>query len=314
MTVKELDAAGITGDRLRAAYTRCRRLNAEHGKTYYLATRMLTPEQRPAIHALYGFARYADDIVDLPPAGATLDDIANTLTAVGRELEHGLLHGHSDDPVLAAVVDTTARYAISHKLFDDFLTSMRMDLTVETYPTRRDLYRYTHGSAEAIGLQVLPVLGTVTTPAEAAPAAATLGLAFQLTNFLRDVAEDYQRGRIYLPLDELAACGVDAELIGWCVANRRTERRMTAALRAQIAATRKVYDVAVPGIDQLAPVSRPCVRTAYRLYSEILDRIEAAEYDVFSRRARVGTTRKATAAAAGVARAMWARRAGSSRR
>ncbi|MFK4088215.1 phytoene/squalene synthase family protein [Kribbella sp. NPDC020789] len=299
--------AGIVDPRLRSAYAECRRLNAEHGKTYYLATRMLTPEQRPAIHALYGFARYADDIVDLPPEGATIADVTAALDAVSNDLWAGLDSGHSDNPVLAAVVDTIHRYRIGRDLFEDFLTSMRMDLTVERYATRQDLSRYTRGSAEVIGLQVLPVLGTVTTRAQAAPAAAALGLAFQLTNFLRDVAEDYRRGRIYLPMDELAACGVDADRLGWCVTQRRTEPRVTEALRAQIAATRAVYAEAVSGIDCLAPVSRPCVRTAYVLYSRILDEIENAGYDVFSRRASVGTRRKVTAAGRALAQTWWYR-------
>ncbi|ADB32915.1 Phytoene synthase [Kribbella flavida DSM 17836] len=304
----ELDAAGIKEPRLREAYARCRQLNAEHGKTYFLATRMLAPAQRPAVHALYGFARFADDVVDVPPAGATPADVAASLEQVAQALGHGLDDGRSQDPIIAAVVDCAGRFGIGRDLFDDFLTSMRMDLTVERYPTRADLYRYTRGSAEVIGLQVLPVLGTVTSRAEAAPAAAALGLAFQLTNFLRDVAEDYERGRVYLPLDELAAHGVDDELIGWCVANRRTEPRMTEALRAQIAATRAVYAQARPGIAMLSPISRPCVRTAYVLYSEILDRIEAAGHDVFSRRAHVHGFRKATVAGAALAKGIVARR------
>jgi phytoene synthase len=308
MSAAELDAARIADPRLRHAYLHCRELNAEHGKTYFLATRMLAPAQRPAIHALYGFARYADDIVDLPPAGATPDDVEAALTTVADTLKRGLAGEHCDDPVLAAVVDTIHRYAIDQSLFDDFLTSMRMDLTVERYATRPELYRYTRGSAEVIGLQVLPVLGTAVPRADAEPAAAALGLAFQLTNFLRDVAEDFERGRIYLPLDELAAYGVDEDRLGWCVTGRRTEPRVTQALRAQIAATRAIYAEAVRGIDQLAEVSRPCVRTAYVLYSEILGRIEAAGHDVFSRRARVSTARKVTVGTAALAQAVWVRR------
>ncbi|MFC0626451.1 phytoene/squalene synthase family protein [Kribbella deserti] len=314
MSTAELDAAGITEPRLRHAYTRCRELNAEHGRTYFLATRMLTAVQRPAIHALYGFARFADDIVDEPAQGATPADIEAALRAVEAALFDGLRDGRSDDPLLAAVIDTAHRYEITEDLFDDFLTSMRMDLTTSDYADRAALEKYTRGSAEVIGLQVLPVLGTVTTREEAAPAAAALGLAFQLTNFLRDVAEDYERGRIYLPSDELAAFGVDQERLGWCVAQRRTDSRVAAALADQIATTRAIYRRAEPGIAMLAPVSRPCVRTAYVLYSEILERIEAAEYDVFSRRASVGTRRKATVAAAAFARALWARRGASRQR
>lgn len=308
MSVAELDAAGITDPLLRESYLTCRRLNAEHGRTYFLATRMLTPAQRPAIHALYGFARWADDVVDLPPPGATTADVAAALDAVAESLFQGLGSGRSADPVLAAVIDTAHRFAIGDDLFADFLTSMRMDLTVPRYADRAALDRYTRGSAEVIGLQVLPVLGTVTPREEAAPAAAALGLAFQLTNFLRDVAEDFQRGRVYLPADELAAFGVDEELLGWCVQHRRTEPRVSRALADQIASNRAIYRRAEEGVDMLAAVSRPCVRTAYVLYSEILDRIEAADYDVFSRRARVGTRRKVRVAAGAFGRALWIRR------
>lgn len=308
MSTAELTAAGITDPVLTSSYLRCKRLNAEHGKTYYLATRMLAPAQRPAVHALYGFARFADDIVDLPHPTALPEDAAESLLAVQQRLEHGLRTGSSADPILAALVDTARRYEIDPGLFDDFMASMRMDLTVQEYATRSDLYRYTRGSAEVIGLQLLPILGTVCPRSEAAPAAAALGLAFQLTNFLRDVAEDFERGRIYLPLDELAAHGVDRELIGWCVRNQRTDRRFTTALEEQLARTREIYAVAVRGIDLLAPRSRPCVRTAYVLYSEILERIEAAGHDVFSRRARVGTRRKLAVGGAALLRSLWVRR------
>ena len=136
--------------------------------------------------------------------------------------------GSDDDPVLTAVVHTAARYGIDWELFDDFLASMRMDLTVTDYPDRAALDRYMYGSAEVIGLQMLPVLGTVGPREEAAPYAAALGKAFQLTNFLRDVDEDLDRGRVYLPADELAAHGVDRELLTWCQANRRTDPRVRA--------------------------------------------------------------------------------------
>jgi len=300
-----LDAAGITDPRLRAAYDRCRRLNAEHGRTYYLATRLLTKTQRPAVHALYGFARFADDIVDAAPAGS---DPAQRLEALSTALFAGLDAGHSDHPVLAAVVDTAERYGIRRELFTAFLDSMRMDLTVTGYPDRAALDTYVHGSAEVIGLQMLPVLGTTGPADEAAPYAAALGKAFQLTNFLRDVAEDLDRGRVYLPADELAAFDVDRELLLWCRRTGRTDRRVAEALAAQHATTRAIYSYARGGIDRLHPVSRPCIGTALVLYSEILDRIEAAGFAVFARRARVGRARRVQLAASGLARALWARR------
>jgi phytoene synthase len=304
----ELDAAGLADPRLRAAYQRCRELNARHGRTYYLATQLLTRAQRPAIHALYGFARFADDIVDDVPPGTSTAEVAGHLDRLGRDLFDGLDRGHSDDPILAAVVDTVGRYQLAPDLFTAFMDSMRMDLEVTSYPDRAALDRYVHGSAEVIGLQVLPVLGTVGPRPEAAPYAAALGKAFQLTNFLRDVAEDLDRGRVYLPADELAAFGVDTELLRWCRTQQRTDPRVRAALADQHATTRAVYRYAEAGIAQLQPVSRPCVATALALYSQILDRIEALDFAVFAQRARVGQARRLRVAAPALARALWARR------
>lgn len=308
MTRRELDAAGITGAGLRAAYRYCRELNARHGRTYFLATRMLAPAQRPAVHALYGFARRLDDLVDEPEPGATPDSIAATLHTVEEGFLAELAAGTSEDPLRAAVIDTATRYAIPEAYFRAFFASMRMDLTVTGYPTRAALDEYVHGSAEVIGLQVLPVLGTVVPRAEAAPRAAALGKAFQLTNFLRDVAEDLERGRVYLPADELAAVGVDRDRLAWCARTRRLDPRVRRALAEQVAATRRVYAEARPGIALLHPASRPCVWTAYVLYGGILDRIEALGYNVFAGRARVPRYRRLAAAGDALVRARWARR------
>ena len=208
MISSELDAAGVHDPALRDAYRRCRTLNAEHGRTFFLATRLLAPHQRPAVHALYGFARRADDILDDfdsvlttdetgRPAAAARDPTVQSAGAKRRKRRRsGAGRGR---PHRAA--STTSR----GQLFDDFLGSMRMDLTVTDYPDRGALDRYMYGSAEVIGLQLLPVLGTICPREEAAPYAAALGKAFQLTNFLRDVDEDLERGRVYLPADELAA-------------------------------------------------------------------------------------------------------------
>lgn len=308
MSARELDAAGITGPRLRTAYARCRALNARHGRTFFLATRLLPPDRRPAIHALYGFARHADDLVDEPAPGLGAGQIAGRLDCLAATLRHGLRTGRSEDPVLAAVVDTAARFGIRGALFAAFLRSMRMDLTVGGYPTRAALRKYVHGSAEVIGLQLLPVLGTVGPPEEAAEEAAALGSAFQLTNFLRDVAEDLDRGRVYLPADELAAYGVDRETLAWCRERGRTEPRVRRALADQVARTRAVYARAHPGLALLHPAARPCVATAFTLYSRILDRIEAREYNVFAGRVSVGTGRRLAVAGGAVARALWSRR------
>ncbi|MFF8828628.1 phytoene/squalene synthase family protein [Streptomyces sp. NPDC015131] len=297
MTRRELDTAGITDPGLRADYSRCRTLNARHGKTYFLATRLLPVERRPAVHALYGFARWADDIVDdldrrQPPA-----DRDRLLLRLEHDLAHALRHGGGGEPVVRAVADTAARHRIDPGLFAEFMVSMRSDLSVTDYPRYTDLRRYMRGSAEVIGLQMLPVLGTVVPREEAEPHAAALGVAFQLTNFLRDVGEDLDRGRVYLPADLLAAHGADRPLLEWSRRTGRRDPRIRAALRAAEDLTRGVYRDAEPGIAMLDPRTRPCIRTAFTLYGGILDAIAADDYAVLHRRAVVPRRERARTAA-----------------
>lgn len=313
---RELDAAGITDPRVRAGYAGARALNAQHGRTYFLATRLLPAARRPAVHALYGFARLADEVVD---------DLADTRPAAERLAELEALRDRlrvvladpaaapaDTHPVLLALADTVGRYDIDPRLFDEFCDSMLMDapgspLAVAEYPTMADLARYVRGSAEVIGLQMVPVLGVVGDRAAADECAAALGLAFQLTNFLRDVGEDLDRGRVYLPLDELAAFGVDRALLLECRRTGRQDPRVRAALAHLVALTRGVYRRAEPGIALLAPESRPCVWTARVLYGEILDRIEEAGGAVLDRRVSVPPARRAAVAGPGLVRAVLAR-------
>jgi phytoene synthase len=308
MTRTELHAAGIEEERLRESYRYCRRLNAEHGRTYFLATRLLAPSQRPAVHALYGFARYADDILDDLQSNAGVAERQARLELLASRFLSGDEREAALEPVLPAVLHTARIYKIPLNLFDDFLASMRMDLTVTDYPDRPALNRYMRGSAEVIGLQMLPILGTVGPIADAEPGAEALGRAFQLTNFLRDVNEDLDRNRVYLPADELAAFGVDRDLMMWCHDNQHTDPRVRQALAAQHEITRAIYREAYKGIALLAPQSRPCVTAAFTLYSEILDRIEDIDYNVFSQRASVGIGRRLQVFTGGLVRARRARR------
>lgn len=307
MTRRELDAAGITEPGLRTAYARCRELNARHGRTYFLATRLLPPERRCAVHALYGFARWADDIVDDLDRHRTPTERDRLLLRLESDLAHGLRTGTGDEPVVRAVADTAARYGIGHDLFADFLSSIRADLTVTHYPTYADLQTYVHGSAAVIGLQMLPVLGTVVPRQEAEPHAAALGVAFQLTNFVRDVGEDLDRGRVYLPGDLLSAHGVDRALLEWSRRTGRGDARIRAALVAATELTRGVYRTAEPGIGMLDPRVRPCIRAAFTLYGGILDAVAEQDYRVLHRRAVVSRRRRAATAAAGALRVSVAR-------
>jgi 15-cis-phytoene synthase len=303
----ELDAAGVTDPALRAAYRLCRDLNARHGRTYFLATRLLPADRRPAVHALYGFARHVDEIVDDLADGRQATERAARLDVLGGQLDAALAGRPAAHPVLAALNDTATRYAIDHRHFTDFMASMRMDTCVTSYASFEDLGVYVHGSASVIGLQMLPVLGTTVPQCEAEPAAAALGVAFQLTNFLRDVGEDLDRGRVYLPATELAAFGVDCDLLMWCRRTRRQDARVRRALAHLVAHTRAVYRRAEPGVAMLEPVSRACIACAFTLYSGILDEIEAADYHVLHRRVTVPNRRRVAVAVPGLARALWAR-------
>ncbi|WP_186355762.1 phytoene/squalene synthase family protein [Streptomonospora sp. PA3] len=311
-TAAELDAAGIADPGLRDAYTRCRALHARHGRTYYLATRVLPAARRPAVHALYGFARWVDDVVDGPggdgePPGTgqrrrRIDAIEAEVAAALADAEHT-----SGEPVVRALADTAHRYAIPARYFRAFMASMRADLTVGHYATYADLRGYMYGSAQVIGLQLLPVLGTVVPRQRAAPHAAALGEAFQLTNFLRDVAEDLDRGRVYVPQDVLAAHGADRALLEHCRATRAQDPRVRAALAECAAINRRIYRRAEPGCAMLDPVSRPCISTALLLYRGILDEIEAADFDVWTRRHRVPNSRRMRVALPALGRALTAR-------
>ncbi|MEU3272906.1 phytoene/squalene synthase family protein [Saccharomonospora sp. NPDC006951] len=291
---------------LATAYATCRRINARHGRTFFLATRLLPAHARPAAHALYGFARSVDELVDNPREGS---DPATMLAACSRALDRVYARGNDaeplTDPVLLAFADTVRRYGLERELFDAFLHSMELDLWVREYATFAELSEYTHGSAEVIGLQMLPVLGTVVPRDEAAPYAAALGEAFQLTNFLRDVGEDLGRGRLYLPTEELAAYGVERHLLEWAWHTGGTDRRITRALAALVARNRAVYRRAGPGIPLLRKESRSCVRTALTLYEGILDEIVAADYNVLGGRVAVPRRRRFTVAGTAILTRLW---------
>ncbi|HSK25500.1 MAG TPA: phytoene/squalene synthase family protein [Jiangellales bacterium] len=302
MSARELDAAGISDPLLRESYEACRRLNAAHGKTYYLATLLLPPEKRPYVHALYGFARYADEIVD--DLGSTLDDRDKErwLRSWGDAFLRDLGQGRSDDPVCRAVVDTALRWDIPREHFEAFLHSMRMDLTVTDYPTYEDLLEYVYGSAAVIGLQMVPILGA--RDAGAYAAAQDLGIAFQLANFVRDVGEDLDRGRVYLPLEDLERVGLSRADLERRVVDDRVRR----LLAYEIARVRDLSRSASAGIPLLAPESRPCIAAAQELYVGLVDEVERIDSPVFTRRARTSAARRARVAGPAYLRALAARR------
>ena len=219
MISSELDAAGVRDPALRDAYRRCRddqRAARAHLLPGHPAACPAAASRRArAVRVRPARRRHPRR---LRPDVSTAERADAAATAGHRSCSTGWCRAapSDGDPALAAVVHTARKYGIAWELFDDFLGSMRMDLTITDYPDRAALDRYMYGSAEVIGLQLLPVLGTVGPREEAAPYAAALGKAFQLTNFLRDIDEDLQRGRVYLPADELAAHGVDRDVLTWC--------------------------------------------------------------------------------------------------
>lgn len=285
-----LAAAGINDPYLVESFQLARRLNARHGRTYYLATFLLPAHKRPFVHALYGLARYADDIVDtIGPESAA--DRSTRLERFRREFLADLRLGRSAHPIGAAAVYTARFWDIDPTYFEAFFHSMAMDLHVASYQTFDDLLGYTYGSAAVIGLQLVPILEP--TSPKAISAAQDLGTAFQLANFIRDVGEDLDRDRIYLPLTELAEFGVTADALR----TRRVTDDLRAALAFQIARVRELQARAEPGIDLLARDCQPGIRAASTLYCGIVDEVERNDYDVFSRRATVPLSRRLLVAA-----------------
>jgi phytoene synthase len=282
----------VDEERLSASYEYCRALHRAHGRTYYLATRLLPRWKRRHVHALYGFTRYTDEIVDALDGGGPRVRAAR-LAAWSDRFAAALSGAPVDDPVLPALLHTITAFQLDPADFAEFLRSMEMDLTVTEYQTYDDLLDYMAGSAAAIGTMMLPILGAADVDRAREPAR-QLGLAFQLTNFVRDVGEDLERGRVYLPLKDLAEFGVTPADLRAGVATEPV-RELVAF---EVVRARQHYALAAPGIPMLAPTSQACIRTAFRLYGGILDEVARAGYDVFSRRATVPNRRRLAVAVA----------------
>lgn len=266
-----------------------RELNKRYGTTYYWSTHLLPAVKRPHVHALYGLCRYADDIVDDLGSSATTGERAAVLADFGDRFFSDYASGKSDHPVLKAVVHTVRSFQIDPDAVRRFLHSMTMDLSISEYETYDDLEIYMDGSAAVIGEMMLPILEPRDLEG-ARPHARDLGNAFQLTNFLRDVAEDLERGRVYLPQADLRRFGTDPLA-------RHADHAWRELMRFEIDRCRDLYASADLGIAMLPASSQRCIRAARDLYSGILGKIEKVDYDVFSERVRVSTVRKVAMAA-----------------
>jgi phytoene synthase len=276
---------------LAGCYELCRRVQKGHSRTYYFSTSLFPQEVRPHVHALYAFMRYADEIVDNPGVTSLDEQLAGlqffeeeTLAAVAGEAVA--------NPVLRAFANTVLLRAIEPGLIEAFMRSMKMDTDVFRYPTYEDLEVYTYGSAAVVGLMMCRVIGVADEAAN--PHAEALGIAMQLTNFLRDVREDWARRRVYLPLEDLERFGYAEEELGRGV----VDERFVELMRFEISRARRLYRVSDEGMRYIPRGRRYPVVVAGRLYEAILDRIEAQGYDVFARMAQTSLAHKLRVAAA----------------
>jgi phytoene synthase len=261
------------------AYRDCAYIARRHSRTFFLASGLLPPQKRDAARVLYAFCRRSDDLVDQPGADPeqALRDWQKRAT--------GSAHP-AGDLVALAWADVRARYSIPTTYVRQLIDGIRQDLSVNRYMDFNDLACYAYRVASTVGLMSMHIIGYASDAA--IPAAVKMGVALQLTNILRDVAEDWQAGRLYLPADELSAYGLtEAD-----IAAGSLSPAWKAFMAFQIERTRRLYREAWPGIAFLNPDGKLAIGAAAKLYEAILEDIESHEYDVFSRRAGVSDRRK----------------------
>jgi phytoene synthase len=259
-----------------AAYEACRRLHRRHDPTYYWATRRLPAEVRPPTHALYGYVRTADQIVDGPRRLPTPAERRAALDAWEGELARG----DSSHPAVVALIDASERHQLPLFELGPYMRSMRVDCGPVRIETWDELLVYMDGSAGSVGRIMAPLLGV---PARFHADFGRLGQAFQLVNFVRDVGEDWRLDRIYLPAEDRARFGVSEADFG--------AARATPALRAlvaqQVARARALFAAAEPAVAAAPRSVRSGVRMACGAYGRVLDRAEAAGGDVLAHRVGV---------------------------
>ncbi|NES97327.1 MAG: phytoene synthase [Desertifilum sp. SIO1I2] len=277
------------------SYELCRQITAQYAKTFYLGTLLMPEEKRRAIWAIYAWCRRTDELVDGKEAAGTTPE---TLDRWEQQLE-SVFRGDPVDDTDVALVDTLSSFPLDIQPFRDMVAGQRMDLYRSRYETFEELYLYCYRVAGTVGLMSTAVMG-VDCSRNTAPwnkacepylpieEAIALGIANQLTNILRDVGEDARRGRIYLPQAELALFNyTEQDLMNGVVDERWRE-----FMSFQIQRARKFFTQAEKGVRWLIPDARWPVWSALMLYAQILDAIERNQYDVFTKRAYVSTSRK----------------------
>ncbi len=264
---------------LSTAYETCRRMHRRHDPTYYWATRRLPGEVRPATHALYGYVRTADEIVDGPRRPSSPDARRAALDAWEAELEAGLAAGRSDQPVVGALVDAGRRHHLPLSELHAYMGSMRIDCGPVQIGTWDELISYMEGSAGSVGRIMAPLLGV---PADHHADFGRLGLAFQHANFIRDVREDHRLDRIYLPAEDRERFKVaDADF-----ARPTASPALRELIAHEVGRARGLFASAEAGIAAAPPSVRPGIRLAVAVYLGVLDRVEGLGYDVLGRRPR----------------------------
>lgn len=266
-------------------YRYCMYVQRRYGKSYYFATRFFPPQLRHHVYALYAFVRIADQWVD-EPSEQDGEKLARLLEDYEHDLKLALAGRKVSNPVLRAFAQTAKQFTIPESYMLDFLDAMRQDLFCSRYPTYQHLQRYMWGSAGVVGAMMLCLFGCHRH--ELIPYAVRMGEAMQMTNFLRDVGEDWKRGRIYLPQEDLQRFGVTEEDI----ASANISEKVKQLLQYEIQRTRSLYAEAEKGISLLPCEYQYPVKLASRLYARVLDHIEANGYDVFHQRAQTSIFEK----------------------
>ncbi len=253
-------------------------MHRRHDPTYYFATRRLPAEVRPAVHALYAFVRSADELVDGPDRAAQPAAREAALNRREAELWAAVAGAETADPPIAALVDAARRHDLPLGELGAYMDSMRTDCGPVRIASWNELKRYMNGSAAAVGRIMAPLLGA---PREASDSFASLGMAFQLTNFIRDVREDWTLDRMYLPDDDRARFGVsEAE-----IARADATPGFRALLALEVDRARELFAEGDLALAAVEPRVRPGMRMARAIYERVLDRVETLEYDVLRRRA-----------------------------